>query len=60
MVFGWSLCTVALIVLSLYGLPEPYWCVGDDGRYVTKTEDADGNTVAAEPCNAHAAKMGGR
>ena len=41
----------------------PHWgrCVDPaTGAYITKKTMADGSTVAAEPCNPHAARMGGR
>ena len=46
-------------------LPEqPYWCRDANGRYITKatanSSSSGGTTVAAEPCNAEAARAGGR
>ena len=50
-------------------LPEqPYWCRDANGRYITKVtanSSSSGGTavataVAAEPCNAEAARAGGR
>jgi len=46
MAFGWTICIVALGVLSLLSLPAPYYCVGKDGNYLT----------AEPPCNPDASK----
>ena len=59
MVIGWSFCTLALLALVCKPLPEPYWCIGEDGKYITETTTEAGDTVAAEPCNADAANQGG-
>lgn len=60
MLLGWAFCGCMLLLLSMQTLPPPYWCVGPDGRYVTHTEGPGGRKVAAQPCNADAAKSGGR
>ena len=72
MVFGWGLCTVALVALWALRLPEqPYWCRSDqDGSFVTTCDPSTaaqpgceawsgGAPSAATPCNADAAKRGG-
>lgn len=59
MMIGWSLCTVALLVLGCTPLPEPYWCVDEaGGKYITKVIQPDGSAVAAMPCNPEAATQG--
>jgi MFS family permease len=66
MVVGWCFAAFMLIVLAYWGLPPPYWCVGEDGRYITTRQiTAHGNGTggglhAAQPCNASAAKAGGQ
>lgn len=60
MLLGWAFCGVVLLVLAMQPLPPPYWCVGPDGRYVTHALGPGGKRVAAQPCNAAAAKSGGR
>merc|ERR1719163_1426842 len=61
MCIGWTFCSAMLVLLSFMALPDPYWCVDPaTGAYITKKTMADGSTVAAEPCNPHAARMGGR
>ena len=59
MVIGWSVCTLALLLLVNKPLPQPYWCVGDDGQYVREVMNDDGTTSAADPCNPNAAEEGG-
>mmetsp|Transcript_30477 Transcript_30477/g.69805 ORF Transcript_30477/g.69805 Transcript_30477/m.69805 type:complete len:587 (+) Transcript_30477:526-2286(+) len=59
MLIGWSVCAFFLLVLAAQPLPDPYWCVGPDGRYVKERTLPDGKTTAAEPCNADAATAGG-
>ena len=63
MVIGWSFCAATLLYIAWCApLPEqPYWCRDADGRYITKAaanSSSDGG--AAEPCNAEAARAGGR
>merc|ERR1719163_50097 len=60
MCIGWSFCCAMLLVLSRMWLPPPYWCVDADGNYITKKTAPDGTITAAEPCNAEAAKSGGK
>jgi hypothetical protein len=61
MVIGWAFCSMMLVVLSTMALPDPYWCVNPEtGEYIVKKTMTDGSTAAAEPCNAEAAKQGGR
>ncbi|KAG8459616.1 hypothetical protein KFE25_000972 [Diacronema lutheri] len=60
MLLGWAFCAAMLLVLAMQPLPQPYWCIGDDGKYITRAETATGARVAAQPCNAEAAKSGGR
>ena len=59
MCIGWTFCFVMLLILSMQTLPDPYWCRGDDGEYITTVTNADGQKEAAEPCNEDAAKKGG-
>lgn len=76
MIIGWTMCTLALIALSMQGLPEPYWCRELDGSYITSCAGGDelaGGAAAfacgkssgheddvAQPCNPAAAELGGR
>eukprot|EP00307_Rebecca_sp_RCC1486_P009969 CAMPEP_0119417814 /NCGR_PEP_ID=MMETSP1335-20130426/16740_1 /TAXON_ID=259385 /ORGANISM="Chrysoculter rhomboideus, Strain RCC1486" /LENGTH=183 /DNA_ID=CAMNT_0007443019 /DNA_START=100 /DNA_END=647 /DNA_ORIENTATION=- len=34
MALGWALCALALVHMSAVSLPQPYWCVAPDGRYI--------------------------
>jgi len=60
MVIGWTCCAAMLLVLFMTDLPKPYWCQDEAGNFITTQETADGSVKAAEPCNPHAAKEGGR
>jgi len=44
MVIGWALMLTAICILSVWPLPEPYYCVDPDGSYRFKEA----------PCNPHA------
>lgn len=59
---GWMLCGAALLRLSTMELPQPYWCVNDagDGYVHTQLDSATGELRPAKPCNADAARQGGR
>jgi len=61
MMIGWTMCTISLLILGFTPLPEPYWCVDEvTGKYIKSITLPDGTTDAAEPCNADAAKSGGK
>ena len=60
MVIGWSFCAATLLYISCVPLPAPYWCRDANGEYITSKNSTPGaKHVAAEPCNADAAKAGG-
>ena len=50
MVIGWACCSALLLLLAVMPLPEPYWCLTDDGL---------AHNTTAPPCNPHASKEGG-
>ena len=50
MVIGWACCSAMLLLLAVMPLPEPYWCLTDDGL---------AHNTTAPPCNPHASKEGG-
>ena len=50
MVIGWACCSAMLLLLAVMPLPEPYWCLTDDGL---------SHNTTAPPCNPHASKEGG-
>lgn len=60
MVIGWSICAIMLLVIYSVELPAPYWCRDAEGRYIRKQTLPDGSTAAAAPCNADAARAGGK
>ena len=43
------MCSFFMIVLSLHTIPEPYWCLDEDGNYLDQQD----------PCNPEAATKGG-
>lgn len=49
MILGWIICFIFLIVLACQKLPEPYYCIGEDGYFIKNIE----------PCNPEATKSGG-
>ena len=60
MVIGWAFCAATLLYISCVPLPAPYWCRDANGEYITSKNSTPGaKHVAAEPCNADAAKAGG-
>jgi len=62
MVFGWSLCAITLFALSFDKMPDPYFCVDENGYFITMVKNAtypDAPEVVAEPCNADARESGG-
>ena len=50
MAIGWTICGLALLLLTFAGLPAPYWCTDDEGVYVTTCDGAH----LAHPACAHA------
>ena len=50
MVIGWACCSSLLLLLAVMPLPEPYWCLTDDGL---------SHNTTAPPCNPHASMEGG-
>ncbi|CAE8622165.1 unnamed protein product [Polarella glacialis] len=33
MVLGWAICSIVLVIAAAMKMPEPYYCVGEDGNY---------------------------
>lgn len=60
MILGWCLCAAMLGVLWSQPLPPPYWCIDDNGKYITHHTFDDGTKEPAKPCNPEAAKSGGK
>ena len=53
MVGGWAICAFALLILAMVGLPpEPYWCRGEDGFFITECSEVLQHGADHYCCNA--------
>ena len=54
LIIGWSICSLGLIILSMYSIPDPYYCRDDRGYYTKEICNAN----APDSAGAYTAMMG--